>query len=211
MEAARQAEVAAVAAGTPRRCGGQLRAAGAVKSYSGAVNLAGAGESVVSLRILIDGSCVEVFTCSGQALGTRVYRGDEAPLDAAVSTPVSCNGVGAYSGQIQLVSFGAGPALLLDASAYAMSNMWAQEQQQEAAVVALPQLAVATAAAAAEVLQGLVVAEAAATVAAAAAAVLSPRQLPLQVATRRCSQDFGPLSPSASGLLSPAASIRIAA
>eukprot|EP00878_Enallax_costatus_P009511 GHUV01009939.1.p1 GENE.GHUV01009939.1~~GHUV01009939.1.p1 ORF type:complete len:772 (+),score=256.40 GHUV01009939.1:334-2316(+) len=202
MEAARHAEMEAVAAGTPLRCGGQLRVAGAVKPYSGAVNLAAAGDSVVSLRVLIDGSCVEVFTCSGQALGTRVYRGDEAPLDAEVSGPVSCNGAAAYSGQIQLVSFGAGPALLLDASAYAMSSMWVQEQQQEAAVVVLPQpAATAVTTAAAEVLQGLIVAEAAAS-----AAMLPVTQLTVDVAM---AQVAGPLSPIA--VLSPSATVKAAA
>lgn len=180
METARHAEVASVAAGTPRRCGGQLRRHGAVRSYSGAVDVAAVGESVVSLRILVDGSCVEVFTCSGQALGTRVYRGDEAPVDAAATAgngSSSSSGV-AYDGQVQLVSFGPGPALLLDASAWAMSNMWAQQEQQEAVAVVLPQpAATAVTAAAAEVLQGLVAAEAV-----AAAVALPIGQLAVDVA-----------------------------
>jgi hypothetical protein len=50
----------------PSRCGGALRAPAA------------AGE-VLSLCVLLDGSCLEVFTGCGEALGTRVYRGDEAP------------------------------------------------------------------------------------------------------------------------------------
>lgn len=207
MEAARQAEVASVAAGTPRRCGGQLQQPGAVKSYSGALDLSSVGESVISLRIVVDGSCLEVFTCSGQALGTRVYRGDEAPLNAVATAPnttssSSCSSeTMAYDGQIQLVSFGPGPALLLDASAWSMNNMWAQKEQQEAVPVVLPQPAMTPiSAAAAEVLQGLAAAEAAA----AAAVSLPAGQLAVDVAL--AAED----APSPA-LLSPASAVEATA
>jgi hypothetical protein len=64
------AEVAGAEPGVPLRCGGQLRAA------------QDAASGVVSLRILLDGSCLEVFTSTGEALTTRVYRGDEPSMHA---------------------------------------------------------------------------------------------------------------------------------
>ncbi|WIA38806.1 hypothetical protein OEZ86_002088 [Tetradesmus obliquus] len=93
-EAAAEAAAAAAAAaasGVPLRCGGALlRGAPADEACNG--NSASSKmqqreqqqqadvPAEVTLRVLIDGSCVEVFA-GGQALGTRVYRGDEHPLD----------------------------------------------------------------------------------------------------------------------------------
>lgn len=63
------AEAAAAEPGMPMRCGGVLR------PNEGST----ADDSVISLRVLLDGSCLEVFTSTGEALGTRVYRGDDGP------------------------------------------------------------------------------------------------------------------------------------
>lgn len=66
-------EAAAAQPGVPLRCGGQLR------PLQGS---ASAPAAVLSLRVLLDGSCLEVFTSTGEALATRVYRGDEPPMQA---------------------------------------------------------------------------------------------------------------------------------
>lgn len=63
------AEAAAAEPDMPMRCGGVLRPN---KSST-------ADDGVISLRVLLDGSCLEVFTSTGEALGTRVYRGDDGP------------------------------------------------------------------------------------------------------------------------------------
>jgi hypothetical protein len=175
---------AAAASGVPMRCGGRLLRGGSSSSKQHDVS------AELKLRVLIDGSCVEVFA-GGQALGTRVYRGDEHPLDHIQSTAELAAEMNALtedsaaahsmlssssssgSGAIQLVCFGDGPAQLLSASVWQMNSMWlpdvvAQQQQQ------LKELMPAAATAAAQVLQGLVAAEAAAVATAAAAAVVLP-------------------------------------
>ena len=206
-------EAAAAEPGMPMRCGGALRAPGADTPAD-----------VISLRVLLDGSCLEVFTSTGEALGTRVYRGDDVPTQlqhmhahqqsteaamglndptaAAMAAAAAAGAVGweqlfaggaaaarnpaapLTGGQLELVSFGPGPAVLLSGSAWEMSSMW-QQQQADAvpAFVAAPAATVlpvpaatAVTAAAAEVLQGLVVAEAAAV---AAAATVAPVILPV--------------------------------
>jgi hypothetical protein len=200
-EAAAEAAAAAAAAaasGVPMRCGGTLlRRCSTADPYSvtgsGANSSSSNGQkqqdvpAELKLRVLIDGSCVEVFA-GGQALGTRMYRGDEHPLDhiqsaaelAAEMAALTEDGAAAGSmfssrgsscnGAIQLVCFGDGPAQLVSASVWQMSSMWlpdAAAQQQE-----LEELVPAAATAAAQVLQGLVAAEAAAVAAAVAATPL---------------------------------------
>lgn len=230
-------EAATAEPGAPMRCGGTLRAPSAA--------------DVMSLRILLDGSCLEVFTSTGEALGTRVYRGDESPVqeaphvstaqhsvqatfgpssptDAAMAAAAaegvvgweqlfstsnsSTNiGVGLEGGQLELVSFGEGPAMLLSGSAWQMSSMW-QKQQQQLQVDLTPALpvpaATAITAAAAEVLQGLMVAEAAAVAAAATAVpvILPVGELSLDVANMAAgasAAELLPLSPSGAGGVIP--------
>lgn len=186
--AAEEEAISRAAAPAPMRCGGKLH------SNSGS---SGFDETALTLRILIDGSCIEVFTCSGQALGTRVYRGDEAPLDykhsaAAAAAAEAVNLSASYSsckGEIELVSFGPGAAELVSASAWQMSSMWIQDAaQQQQAAEALEELAAmqampAAAIAAAQVLQGLVAAEAAAAAAVAMPLVLPVGELSLEPCT----------------------------
>ncbi|KAF8059133.1 oligopeptide transporter [Scenedesmus sp. PABB004] len=81
---------AAASSGAPRRVGGVLRGR--------AAQGASAGGGGLRLRVLIDGSSVEVFACSGEALG-----GD---------------------GRLQLVAFGAGAARLVSGSAWRMGSMF---------------------------------------------------------------------------------------
>jgi hypothetical protein len=245
------AEAAAAGPGMPARCGGVVAGAQAASS----------GGDILSLRVLLDGSAVEVFTGCGAALATRVYRGDEAPVpqpplsaaeaaqeqqhagDAAQagrgsshltaaaaaadagaaaaaagwselfasagSSAATCTaggGGGLAGGQLELVSFGPGPAQLLRAHAWRMRSMWQQQQQQQEwqqqewqqaalaadaapalagdrpaspASAALPApAAAAVSAAAGAVLHGLLAAEAAAATAAAAAATVAPLVLP---------------------------------
>lgn len=68
------AEAAAAEPGMPMRCGGALRAAAAPAD-------------VITLRVLLDGSCLEVFTSTGEALGTRVYRGNDVPASPHIRAP----------------------------------------------------------------------------------------------------------------------------
>lgn len=65
----------------------------------------------LELRILLDHSCVEIFTSTGDVLSTRVYRGSAPP--------------GADSG-IDFVSFG-GSATISRVAAYEMSTIWKAE------------------------------------------------------------------------------------
>eukprot|EP00877_Chromochloris_zofingiensis_P008156 jgi/Chrzof1/3594/Cz13g01200.t1 len=69
------------------------------------------GQTELTLRVLIDNSCVEVFTSTGQVLGTRVYRGN----------PSACT-----PSNVQLVAFG-GNCELLQGGAWEMRSMWPQE------------------------------------------------------------------------------------
>jgi hypothetical protein len=128
-----------------------------LQSEIGCAAAAGDVPAELKLRVLIDGSCVEVFA-AGQALGTRVYRGDQHPLDYVASTAelaiaagvgslaqtaesaaagalvaeggtVRSAGAGSSSsrGEIQLVCFGDGPAQLISASVWGMNSMWAPD------------------------------------------------------------------------------------
>lgn len=65
----------------------------------------------LELRVLLDHSCVEIFTSTGDVLSTRVYRGSAPP--------------GADSG-IDFVSFG-GSATVTRVEAYEMSSIWKSE------------------------------------------------------------------------------------
>ncbi|CAG9465064.1 unnamed protein product [Pedinophyceae sp. YPF-701] len=67
----------------------------------------------LTLRVLIDHSCVEVFTSTGEVLSTRVYRG-KPPADAPAKT-LPCG--------IELVSYG-GAATIERAVAFEMSSIW---------------------------------------------------------------------------------------
>jgi hypothetical protein len=231
-------EAAAAEPGMPMRCGGALRQQAPE----------GAASGVISLRILLDGSCLEVFTSTGEALGTRVYRGDDwavqthhqsaaqagaqdslgfsSPTAAAMAAAAAAGAVGweelfavgsyavangsnaastSSGGQLELVSFGPGPATLISGSAWQMSLMW-QQQVGEAPVLPVPAATAVTAAAA--VLQGLVAAEAAA---AAAAAAVTPVVLPVgelsldmaAVAAGSSAAELLPLSPSGTGGVLP--------
>lgn len=236
-------EAAAAEPGMPMRCGGALRSSGSK----------GTAADVIALRILLDGSCLEVFTSTGEALGTRVYRGDEVaaqqmhplsiaqhgaeaalglgdPTAVAMAAAAAAGAVGweelfaqgssavtngtlaataLAGGELELVSFGAGPATLVSGSAWQMSSMWQQQQVNVAAVQVLPvPAATAVTAAAAEVLQGLMVAEAAAMTAAAAVApvVLPVGELSLDMGAvigGSSAAELLPLSPSAMGSVRP--------
>lgn len=65
--------------------------------------LAMRSNDALHLRILLDHSCLEVFTGTGEVLSTRVYRG----------TPPPGTGPG-----IDLICFGAGPAHLRSLAAW---------------------------------------------------------------------------------------------
>ena len=69
---------------------------------------------LLQMRLLLDGSCVEVYLGSGEVLSTRIYRG-EAPH-------------GADAG-IDLVSFG-GSAKVVAVHAWEMSSIWQPERQK---------------------------------------------------------------------------------
>lgn len=68
----------------------------------------------VQMRVLIDGSCVEVYMGTGEVLSTRIYRGD-APR-------------GSDSG-VDFVCFG-GKARVSHVEAWEMSSIWQREKQQ---------------------------------------------------------------------------------
>ncbi len=124
------AAAAATAAGGAMRCGGVL--------HGGPP----AACSDVRLRVLIDGSLVEAF-CAGQALATRVYRGDEllmllrsgrgraalTPSQSLLGPQTAADAAAAAAaagegGAVRLVAFGRGPAQLLTGSAWHMDDMW---------------------------------------------------------------------------------------
>jgi len=69
-----------------------------------------AGEPL-QLRIILDHSCLEIFTGTGEVLSTRVYRG--APVDEEDSG-------------LDFVSFG-GTATLVSAVAYEMQSIWKED------------------------------------------------------------------------------------
>jgi hypothetical protein len=176
----------------------------------GGVAAAGDVPAELKLRVLIDGSCVEVFA-AGQALGTRVYRGDEHPLDYAASSAAAAelaarmepcaqtaetaasasamresdgeanNSSSRSRGELQLVCYGDGPAQLLSASVWQMNSMWAPDAAAAKQQQELLDLAPAAATAAAQVLQGMVAAEAAAVASAAATMVLPVGELSMAV------------------------------
>lgn len=66
------------------------------------------------MRVLLDGSCVEVYLGTGEVLSTRIYRGD-APR-------------GADSG-VDFVAFG-GKARVTRVEAWEMSSIWQREKSQ---------------------------------------------------------------------------------
>ena len=71
-------------------------------------------KSCLQMRVLIDGSCVEVYLGTGEVLSTRIYRGD-APK-------------GADAG-VDFVAFG-GKARVTQVEAWEMNSIWQRERQQ---------------------------------------------------------------------------------
>lgn len=105
-------EAAAAQPGEPLRCGGHLRP---LQGASGS-----SASDVLSLRVLLDGSCLEVFTSTGEALATRVYRGDEPPMQTPHdSTPQA-------GSQEALVGFATVADAAVEAAAAAGAVGWEQ-------------------------------------------------------------------------------------
>lgn len=67
------------------------------------------------MRLLLDGSCLEVYLATGEVLSTRVYRG-KAPR-------------GADAG-VDFVAFG-GRAKVVTVEAWEMSSIWQREKLQD--------------------------------------------------------------------------------
>ncbi|KAL4419945.1 hypothetical protein ABPG75_007043 [Micractinium tetrahymenae] len=127
VEAAVAAEAAAAAV-APRQ---HLRLVGGPLAAPAADN-----SGRVRLRVLVDGSALEVFTGSGEVLSTRVYRGSpptsagtakaeaaavEGP--AAAAEPVAAAAAEASGCAIAVVALG-GAALLESAAAWEMCSCW---------------------------------------------------------------------------------------
>ncbi|KAI8462969.1 MAG: glycosyl hydrolase [Monoraphidium minutum] len=91
----------------------------------------------LELRLLVDGSCVEAFTGTGEVLATRVYRG--APYGAHGG-----HGGGKAGSGLELFALD-GDAVIARAEAYEMASIWAA---QDAAQRAAAEAALAAAAAA---------------------------------------------------------------
>jgi hypothetical protein len=144
----------------PWRVGGEVRLLGGlvVDGSTGKMS-----QQSLSLRMLLDGSLLEVFTDGGEALATRVYR----TSSTAASVPSS-------SSKLQVAAFG-GAAQLCSCRVWEMESCWAEDGESEEPV-ALPiqQLNLvdlpATASAAAVACEAAVAAAAAATTNAAATA-----------------------------------------
>lgn len=66
------------------------------------------------MRVLLDGSCLEVYLGTGEVLSTRIYRGN-APR-------------GADAG-VDFVAFG-GKARVAQVEAWEMNSIWQREKQQ---------------------------------------------------------------------------------
>ncbi|KAI8463181.1 MAG: glycosyl hydrolase [Monoraphidium minutum] len=126
-EPLRPADAAGAAAAPPpgaRRCGGRLR------------GLPGGGGGPLGLRVLVDHSLVEVFTSTGEALATRVYRGGGGGGGAAAAAA-------AAGGEVELLLFGGAAAARVDA--WEVDSIWAAAA---AAPAAAPRCAALEAAAA---------------------------------------------------------------
>ncbi|PRW33560.1 Arabinanase levansucrase invertase [Chlorella sorokiniana] len=106
VEEAVAAEAAAAATQT-RRLGGPL-AAPAVDE-----------KGRVRLRVILDGSAVEVFTGSGEVLSTRVYRGGAPATDAAGAPDAGCVG----GGGVSVVALG-GTVVLESGAAWEMESCY---------------------------------------------------------------------------------------
>jgi hypothetical protein len=102
----RGAEEAPAAAPEPRRVGGPLRMHPSDRLH---------------LRVIVDHSCVEVYTGTGEVLSTRVYRG-QAPEDAT-------------DAGIDFVAFG-GAAIVEEVSAWEMGSAWRQPTEAATAAAA---------------------------------------------------------------------------
>jgi hypothetical protein len=107
----------------PRRVGGPLRLR--------------PGSDILHLRILVDHSCVEVFTGTGEVLSTRIYRG--APPE------------GSEAAGVDLVAFG-GAAAVRRMEAWELGSAWnvaetatAEGEREAASVAATVDLAEAVA------------------------------------------------------------------
>ncbi len=79
------------------------------------------------LRLVLDASCLEVFTGSGQVLTTRVYRGHPPPHHHPPPPPsTTTNPATAPDSGIEVVAMG-GSCTLDDLHAYEMDSCWARE------------------------------------------------------------------------------------
>ncbi|GBF95699.1 arabinanase levansucrase invertase [Raphidocelis subcapitata] len=120
--AAPAAAAAAAATGAqqpaPRRCGGPLR-------------WLPRGAASLRLRLLLDHSLLEVFTSTGEALSTRVYRGDAppSPPGAAQTGGVQLLSWGAAGGGLAAAAAGGG---LAAAAAWEMESMWCAADREAA-------------------------------------------------------------------------------
>lgn len=92
----------------------------------------------LKLRLLLDGSCLELFTSSGEALATRVYRAPPSSSSAqpAAAATGACAAGMLSGGQLELLAFGSGTAQLVVGNAWQVASMW--QQQQAAAAAPLP-------------------------------------------------------------------------
>jgi hypothetical protein len=122
----------------PKRCGGVLRASG------GLCPSLPPPQQRLSLRLLLDGSLVEVFTAEGEALASRVYRHavlpETVPPEAVPQVPAAPQGTtptpsttgstnssnNAKVGGFWVGSFG-GSAQLAACSMWHMESCWEEE------------------------------------------------------------------------------------
>jgi len=85
--------------------------------------------STLHLRILVDHSCIEVYTGSGEVLSTRVYRGIGG--GGFTGTGNGSNSAGSGDPGIDFVSFG-GTAMIHRLSAWEMGSAWNGVEEAEA-------------------------------------------------------------------------------
>ena len=155
----------------PRRVGGEVRLLGGLVVDDGHLSA-----QTLSLRLLVDGSLLEVFTDGGEALATRVYRNSSSSTTAAEPCSSSSG-----STKLQVGAFG-GAAQLRSCSIWEMESCWV-EDQQTAEPIGLPILVdlpdTASAAVACEAAVAAAAATATGAVAAAATAASAWQVQPL--------------------------------
>lgn len=122
------AAAAAAGPGMPSRCGGVLHGDSSIST-----NGTTWPPKTIALRVLVDGSCLEVFTGCGKALGTRVYRGDEPPVRLPPAAAAAAAAAAAEHAQDAVIAGRGAPSPAASAPAAAAATAASPAAAQAAA------------------------------------------------------------------------------